>query len=237
MKKVINLCLTAFVLLCLNAPLAMAQEAETDTQTRYVSNSLLINMRAGEGTNYKILARLRSGTPLEIVSVNQKAGYTKVKTESGKVGYVLSRQLMDEPRTCVNPPLTEATLAQLENLSNNQIRSRFVQLTTDYTKLQERYQGATDEKNKLTQELAGIHQTASNAINIAKERTELRKQVTDLTRQLADLQQVKRDFENSHNQRWFIIGAGVLILGILFGFILPRLSFGRRQGSGGWGDL
>ncbi len=236
MKRLINLILIAFVLLTLNAPFAMAQETESEIETRYVSNSLLINMRAGEGTNYKILARLRSGTPLELVSVNQKSGYSKVKTESGKTGYVLSRQLMDEPRTCVNPPLTEATLTQLENLSDNQIRSRFVQLTTDYTKLQERYQTATDEKKKLTQELAGIHQTASNAINIAKERTELRKQVTDLTRQLADLQQAKRDFENSHNQRWFIIGAAVLILGILFGFILPRLSFGRRQDSG-WGEL
>jgi SH3 domain protein len=236
MKRLINLILIAFVLLTLNAPFAMAQETESKTETRYVSNSLLINMRAGEGTNYKILARLRSGTPLELISVNQKSGYSKVKTESGKTGYVLSRQLMDEPRTCVNPPLTEATLTQLENLSDNQIRSRFVQLTTDYTKLQERYQAATDEKKKLTQELAGIHQTASNAINIAKERTELRKQVTDLTRQLADLQQAKRDFENSHNQRWFIIGAAVLVLGILFGFILPRLSFGRRQDSG-WGEL
>jgi len=49
------------------------------------------------------------------------------------------------------------------------------------------------------------------------------------------LKQQNRDLGNDSTQRWFLIGAGVVLLGIILGLILPHLRFQRRKSS--WGSL
>ena len=63
-------------------------------ETRYVSDTLEITMRSGKGTSFGITRMLRSGTPVEVLNVDKKSGYTQVRTNSGKEGWVLSRFLM-----------------------------------------------------------------------------------------------------------------------------------------------
>ncbi|MBA1329942.1 membrane protein, partial [Candidatus Endoriftia persephone str. Guaymas] len=89
--------------------------------------------------------------------------------------------------------------------------------------------------NQLNQELQSIQRTASNAIRISNERNDLRKQVADLTRNVADLRQQNRDLSNESNRDWFLIGAAVVIAGILIGLLLPHLRFQRRRNN--WGAL
>ena len=64
-------------------------------ETRYVSDTLEITMRSGKGTNFGITRMLRSGTPVEVLEVDKKSGYTQVRTKSGKEGWVLSRFLIN----------------------------------------------------------------------------------------------------------------------------------------------
>ncbi|MCG7943924.1 MAG: TIGR04211 family SH3 domain-containing protein, partial [Candidatus Thiodiazotropha taylori] len=75
----------------------------------------------------------------------------------------------------------------------------------------------------------------SNAIRISNERNELVKQVAALTREVEELKQDNRDLSNEATRDWFLIGAGVIIAGILIGLILPHLRFQRRRNS--WGTL
>ena len=77
--------------------------------------------------------------------------------------------------------------------------------------------------------------TSANALRIGRERDELRKSVATLTREVEDLKQQNRDLSNRKTQNWFLIGAGVIIVGILLGLILPHLRFQRRKSS--WGSL
>ena len=66
-------------------------------ESRYVSDTLEITMRSGKGTSFGITRMLRSGTRLEVLDEDKKTGYTKVRTKSGKEGWVLSRFLMKSP--------------------------------------------------------------------------------------------------------------------------------------------
>ena len=70
---------------------------------------------------------------------------------------------------------------------------------------------------------------------MAEERIELRKRVANLTHQIEDLKQENRDLSNQSTRDWFLIGAAVIIAGILIGLILPRLHVQRRKDS--WGSL
>jgi SH3 domain protein len=178
---------------------------------------------------------LKSGTPVEILSVDRKSGYSKVRAANGKTGFVLSRFLMDEPSAREQVASLTAKIQELQ-AEPEQVRSRLNQLQEDYAKLQKEHQKLLNDKNSITQELAGIRQTAANAINISNERSELRKQVVKLKQEVADLQHTNRELSNNLNQRWFLIGAGVVLGSILLGWLLPYLRFKRRRTSS-WSEI
>jgi SH3 domain protein len=204
-------------------------------ETRFVSDELEITMRVGPSTKQRIISMLKSGTPVEILSVDRKSGYSKVRAANGKTGFVLSRFLMDEPSAREQVASLTARIQELQ-AEPEQIRSRLSQLQEDYAKLQKEHQKLLNDKNSITQELAGIRQTAANAINISNERSELRKQVVKLKQEAADLQHTNRELSNNRNQRWFLIGAGVVLGSILLGWLLPYLRFKRRRTSS-WSEI
>jgi SH3 domain protein len=204
-------------------------------ETRFVSDELEITMRVGPSTKQRIISMLKSGTQVEILSVDPKSGYSKVRAANGKTGFVLSRFLMDEPSAREQVASLTAKIQELQ-AEPEQVRSRLNQLQDDYARLQKDHQKLLNDKNSITQELAGIRQTAANAINISNERSELRKQVVKLKQEVADLQHTNRELANNRNQRWFLIGAGVVIGSILLGWLLPYLRFKRRRTSS-WSEI
>lgn len=212
---------------------AMINDAAAET--RFVSDELEITLRVGPSTKQRIISMLKSGTPVEILSVDRKSGYSKVRAANGKTGFVLSRFLMDEPSAREQVASLTAKIQELQ-AEPEQVRSRLNQLQEDYAKLQKEHQKLLNDKNSITQELAGIRQTAANAINISNERSELRKQVVKLKQEVADLQHTNRELANSRNQRWFLIGAGVVLGSILLGWLLPYLRFKRRRTSS-WSEI
>ena len=204
-------------------------------ETRFVSDELEITLRVGPSTKQRIISMLKSGTPVEILSVDRKSGYSKVRASNGKTGFVLSRFLMDEPSAREQVASLTARIQELQ-AEPEQIRSRLSQLQEDYAKLQKEHQKLLNDKNSITQELAGIRQTAANAINISNERSELRKQVVKLKQETAELQHTNRELANNRNQRWFLIGAAVVLGSILLGWLLPYLRFKRRRTSS-WSEI
>lgn len=208
--------------------------ANATAETRYVTDELEITLRQGESTGHKITAMLKSGTPVEVVSSSKATGYSLVRAPNGKQGYVLSRLLMAEPGAREQLDTLKERLATMET-EPARLNAELEDLQVRYSSLEEQYDETSVAKAALEQELAGIRQTAANAINIANERTELQKQVAALSRRLADLEQENRELKNDTAQDWFIIGAGVTIGGILLGLILPNLRVRRRKTS--WDTL
>lgn len=204
-------------------------------ETRYVTDQLTVTLRAGESTRYKILRNLKSGTPLEVLGVNESTDYARVRTEDGKLGYVLTRQLQDEPVARDRLAEVEKRLAEYEQ-DPNTLTAQLGRAQDELREVQERARALGEDKRRLEQELATIRRASANIVAITDERERLRLQVAELTRVRADLEQQNRELENQANQRWFLIGAGVLVGGILLGIILPRLRLGGRRKSS-WGSL
>ncbi len=202
-------------------------------ETRYVTDRLKITMRIGESTGHKIVRMLPSGAPVEVISRNPSTGYAKVKAE-GSVGYVLNRQLMDEPSPREQLGELKQRLQELQE-APDQLQSKLASLQTDHKALSQAHQELQTLKQQLQQELESIRNSAANAIRIGNERNELRKIVATLTRERESLKQENRDLSNRSAQNWFLIGAGVIIAGITLGLVLPHLRFPRRKTP--WGSL
>jgi SH3 domain protein len=219
----------ALLLLCSILTLPQLIQAET----RYVTDEFKITMRSGESTSHKILRMLDSGMAVQVLSTNPDSGYSKVRAGGGE-GYVLTRQLMREPSARDQLANMQREIDALK-AAPGELRSNLANLQKEHRELSQAYKELETVKNKQEQELQSIQRTASNAIRISNERNELRKQVADLTREVEDLKQENRDLSNEATRDWFLIGAGVIIAGILIGLILPHLRFQRRRSS--WGSL
>jgi SH3 domain protein len=216
------------------ALLCLCAAVQAFAETKYVTDQFEITMRRGESTRYKITRMLPSGSPVEVISSDASTGYSQIRTQDGTVGYVLTNQLLDEPVARDRLATVEAQLRELQQ-APDQVAAQLSQLQAEHKQLQGDYQRLETEKNRMEQELATIKAASADVIRVTQERTELRRNVADLTRQVADLQQSNLDLKNQNEQRWFLIGAGVVAGGILLGLILPHLRFRRRKSS--WGSL
>jgi SH3 domain protein len=202
-------------------------------ETRYVTDIAKITLRTGESTSHRILKILDSGTMVEVLSDNKKTGYSKVRYQE-TVGYMLTNKLMDHPTARDQLADLQAEIRGLK-AAPDEMRQHLTELQEQYDELRSAHEELLAIKQRQEQELQSIQRTASNAIRISNERNELRQQVASLTRDVADLQQQNQDLSNDATRDWFLIGAGVIIAGVLIGLVLPHLRFQRRRDS--WGRL
>ena len=208
--------------------------AAVAANTAYVTDELEITLRTGESTGHRIVRMLPTGEKLTVLGTNPDSGYTKVRTSTGAVGYVLSRQLVDTPVARDRLAAAEAEVNALK-AAPGELSSRLAKLREEHSQLQKAHAELNQAKQTVDQEFAALKRTANNAVRIANERNELRKQVASLTREVEDIKQQNRELENKTAQNWFLIGAGVVVGGILLGLILPHLRMRRRKSS--WGSL
>ncbi len=202
--------------------------------TRFVTDQFKVTMRSGESASHKIVRMLSSGTPLEVLADNPETGYSQVRTKAGTSGYVLTRQLMPEPSARERLERAEVRLRELQE-EPDKLSAKLARLQEKHQKLNNAHRKLKGAKDELDRELETVRRTAANAIRISNERNELRKSVSTLTRELEDVKQENRDLNNQTAQNWFMIGAGVIIIGIVLGLLLPHLRFQRRKSS--WGSL
>jgi len=197
-------------------------------ESMWVSDQFEVMLRTGPSTNNAIERVLRSGTALEVVERDDDAGYALVRTTAGTEGWVLTRYLMDEP----------SAREQLEALTSR-LTSAAAQgssLTSQLDAVQGEYDSATrriatleSEKSRLEEELAEIKSTAANVIAINNQNKELRDQLANAEIQAATLEQQNRELTSQTTRYWFMTGAMVLVVGIILGLWLPRISWQRRR--------
>jgi SH3 domain protein len=213
---------------------ALLLAAAAHGETRYVTDQYDFNLRSGESTRYKILRTLPSGTPLEVLAVNDSTGYARVRTEDGITGYMLLRYLQQEPGAREQLTAMRERLAELQQ-APDKLAASLSALQTEHEALTQTHAALVDEKQRLAQELAEVRHASANVMRIDQERRQLQDQVSNLVMQVDALEQRNLELTNRSKQDWFLIGAGVAGAGILVGLILPNLRLRRRRST--WGSL
>lgn len=201
-------------------------------ETRYVSDMLEITMRSGKSTSHGIIRMLRSGTPVEVIEVDKDSGYTHVRARNGKEGWVLTRFLMNEQAARERLAAAEKRAAELE-LENRKMMTAVQSIKEEMGGLQSTRSDLEGENRKVSQELAEIRRTASSALALDSENKELKSRLVSLERNQQTLRQENENLRDRTARDWFMVGAGVVLLGIIVGLIIPRIRW-RKKTS--WGD-
>ena len=197
-------------------------------ETRYVSDRLDIQMRTGKGTKFRILRMLPSGTALEVLKTDKETGYTRVRAPGGVEGWVLTRVLMKGQAARDKLADAEKRLASLE-LENRKLSSSFHTLKTEKGSADQELGKFDRENRKLSQELDNIRRTASSSLAIDAENRELKSRIVAYERQVQSLQQENSGLKDRTARDWFMVGAGVVVLGMIIGLIIPRIRWRKKS--------
>jgi len=217
----------------LSLALTLGLLGQAMAETRYVSDRLEIQMRAGKGTQFRILRSLPSGTPLEVLEVDKENGYSRVREPGGVEGWVLNHLLMSGPSARDRLARAEKKLARLE-LENNKLKASLAKLRKAKGSTDKQRSTLEKENQKLSQELERIRRTASSALAIDAENRELKSRIVAYERQTQSLQQENESLKDRTARDWFMVGAGVILLGMIIGLVIPRIRW-RKKSS--WDSL
>ena len=203
-------------------------------ETGYITDQLKITLRSGESTTHKVIRMLPSGTAVEILSRNNATKYAKVRLPDGTTGYVLSRMLLSERPARERLAEAEKQLVVLRQ-EPGKLSSQLANLQETHTELEQRYRAMKDENSNLKQELSRLRKVAQDPLRIASERDDAVERSQKLADDLNILKLKNQRLTDKTEQNWFLIGAGVIIAGILLGLLIPHMRV--KKNRSGWGDF
>jgi SH3 domain protein len=166
---------------------------------------------------------------VQVLEQDQQSGWSRVRVvDQGNEGWILTRFLMDEPSARDRLAAAERDLevardrvAALEARSNELGAS----LGATRTELEE----TRTSHGTLSQELADLRTDAANVVEIRDQNTRLQQRLIEREREVADLTADNERLAGRNSQNWFIVGASVLLAGIVIGLVAPTLRRRRRS--------
>ncbi len=194
---------------------------------KYINDVLLVSLKDAASDSAKSIKLLKSGTELELVDNVKIEGYVQVKTGSGVLGWVKSRYLS-------NGPIARLQVSQLEKQveellqENSILKTAMSDTRKKTTEIEAESQRILSESNEIKQDNAQLTKLAAEPARVLAENNQLKAENKTLQ---TDYTQIKNSIDTTDyemQQTWFLIGAGVLVTGIIFGLIIPRMRF-RRQ--------
>lgn len=197
-------------------------------QSAWVTDQFEVTLRTGPSTSNAIRVSLPSGTRLEVLERDEDEGYTRVRTEGGTEGWVISRYLMNEPSA--REQLTELT-RQLSSAADegSSLATQLNSIRGEYRQAEQTIARLEREKSELESELEEIRSTAANVLAINDQNQQLQENLTNAEISIDRLNEEVRTLSGQSNRSWFITGALVLFGGVVLGLLLPRMRWHRRS--------
>ena len=155
-------------------------------------------------------------------------GYAKIKTSDGTEGWIRSQFLADEPVAAQKLAKLQDKFTQLDT-SNQAVKKELKDLRAEKAAVDEAYAKLQTEYGTTQKELAHLGKVAANPIMLAKENKELTDKFASMSHELEMLRNEHQVVKDRSRQNWFMAGAGVIILGMLLGLMIPKLRFKRKD--------
>ena len=212
----------------------------THADRRYVSDMLLITLRAGEGREYRVIKTLKTDTPVEVLEESEE--YLRVRTDEGEEGWVAKQYISSEvPKSVIIGGLKEKTSklnTRIEELEKDQasLLEQFEVATQSHAvKVEELEKNASNRKkeaSRLNIELAQItkkHNTlidqSKNVVDLISEQKRIQAKNVNLDIRVEHLQKENSDLRSTRRLQWFLVGGGVFFIGWIAGKVSRKKKY------------
>lgn len=212
--------------------------AASVAETLYIRDTLYLPLRAEPIDDSELIRKgLKSGTPLESLGALTDNGYRWVRFEedNGNLveGYIQDQYLVNQPIARTQLETLTASLeaatqeANMAGAALNEAIAVRNNALNDAETSREQLRLANDE-------IARITALSVDAISLAAALDDAQQPARQQTTELAMLQTQQATLSQKVEQRWFLIGGGIVFSGALIGFWVSRRIY-HRGFSGGWG--
>jgi SH3 domain protein len=212
----------------------------TYADRRYVSDMLIITLRAGQGREYKVIKTLKTDTPVEVLEEGEE--YLRVRTDEGEEGWVAKQYITPEvPKSVILEGLKKETSklnARIEELEKDQasILEQFEVATQRHAakveELEKNASNSNQEASRLKIKLAQItekHNTlidqSKNVVDLISEQKKLKANNVSLNTRVEHLQKENTDLGNTRRLQWFLAGGGVFFIGWIAGKVSRKKKY------------
>lgn len=202
---------------------------------RYISDNLLVPLRAGTGNNYRIVHRgLESGSKLELLEVvedDEGNAWSRVRTEAGLEGWIRNQHLLEEPTAALKLATLNRRVSQLDG-NQSQLLETNEQLEVSNNELREQLSSLQQAHETLQEQYTSLRKLSANTVALSEQHKELSENYQLLQTRTEVLKTENERLANSQRYRDWIIGACILFGGILLSLILQ--SIGKRKRQSEW---
>jgi len=205
-------------------------------QAMFITDEFRITMRTGPGTDHKIISMLKSGQKVDVIMESDE--WSMVATPNGTEGWVLSRFLTEAPPSRLELSDLKLKQAQAEDQNtqlieeNQRLLEENKTMGAELSKRQTLYSKELDEQKAAYTELKETYETLKReSADFLKLKTDHQKasaELSEKTKRVEALEKHSRRLELNSTIKWFLAGAGVLVLGFIIGFSTKRQ---RRRSS------
>ncbi len=190
-----------------------------ESETVYVTDVLRLSLRAQPEPASERIGVLESGQKLEIVDTS--GDWAMVRLSDAKTGWVLKRYL--------TPDATSGHKLEILKNKHQILATQATDLQKENTALKAELEQLRQDLKKNSQELEQVEESYSSLKSGSSDylqlKTEHQKAVAKLAEYSARLETLESElaeFELQRTVRWFLAGAGVLLLGLIIGFSAKR---------------
>ncbi len=192
----------------------------------YIKSRPDIAVRTGQGVDYKIIYMAKDGIAVELLE--EEDSYARIRLDNGKEGWVLRRFLSEEPPL---EGIVDSLRAEKEKLKQREtkIAQELDDVSTRLARSEAELNSVLAERDQLKTDYQTLRQDTADVIKIRNERLAATQENQSLQQELATLTQDKDRLVKDKAFKWFLAGAGVLLVGILLGLMSARSR--RRKSS------
>lgn len=219
-----------WALLALNVlcfPAANAQD------TQYISDMVLVPVRSGAGSDYRIVNRgLPSGTALLVYGQSDDGEWTEIETRGGTRGWIPTQYLQQEPPAGLLINDLRLELEQVRG-ERNRVASQLNQSSSEVNEADETIVSLTTRLESTEAELTEVKRVSAAALDLDLMNQQLVAEL-ESERSEADLlrlENVRLRERIANNQ--MIDGALAVLLGVILAVVAPRL-WPRKKRQDGW---
>jgi SH3 domain protein len=201
------------------------------SESMYIDDTLLVPIRSGESTSYRIVHKgISSGTKVEVLEQSKETGYSKIMTPGGIEGYLPTRYLTAEPIAKIKLEQANKTLGNLKQ-EYEKLQKTFIELKSEHQSLSKNYTETEQSLDKNVQELSHIRSVSENALTLDQRNRELREENEQLRNKLELLQTDNSRLKEKAESNMMFAGGGLVLLGVILALLIPMIKPSKKNDS------
>lgn len=182
--------------------------------TKYVDDLHEITVRVGPGIQYRVIQTVSSGSRLE--TLESQNGWSRIRLSDDRSGWVVDRYLTDE---IPDSKKYETLKAKYDPLAEKieALKADNKTLQKENQALSEKLAQASDALASTQAEYKALKEASADVVKLKTKNDQLAAELKTKKQKIEALEAKIADAFLSEALKWFLIGAGVLLVGIILG--------------------